>query len=818
LAKAEKYRYSFKTLEGQTCVVRFDFEGFVGSSTTLIGADQPFTLGEFNTDENIFKPIRAQLATMNIIGSSSGVTTNNFMMDNDDDVIVYFDFGSWTNYWMGYLTQDDFQETWIDTNHILTLRATEGLGLLKETKLGNNGAELIGTFTPFEIIQYAMQGAVQNFVDYRIYSNLFHDSMNDGNTYTGFDQCEIEAKTFQIDVLEYDDSYTAIEKINIAWNQTIYMYRGKWVIFRIEELYCPTTQNIRGFRSNASTRTLINTRYDVNVGVGQSVKPITPEMLRFLIRRTKQDIVQNNYESINEIVQNGSFARGSFIIEIGNFKSYNLDSWTWQEGGTSGAPAFTTPTTPSTGSLSRLEVYDGSYGVLEDNYVRFDSAIASSNAVYRWIKSTNLEVLEGEKIKFSVDTRYKNVFTDDGLKRQAYILLYGTTNKYYLKDDGTWIQTNSTFSTNENYLGTSYLTGGDPLFSDWITLSVDSQPAPQSGYINIILLNDFRTWESGGQESYYKSLQVQILSGFNGQFDIDITGVQSIFTKTDTLKIVDSSEIFLDDSFSNNYKGALLETDGITLTDRQWHRYRYSNEILGFRKENAIAHWQFNRFDRNKIDANFYGLTWNGGTEPIGLINTFKFVDDDTDKIYTILNLKEIDFSSSTWSATLIEVWDNDKDGSGDILKNFESDPTNGNYVVTGEFVIPFTIVSAADFTYNSTTKKFTYNGSISLTESFICNITGDINTINPSFPTATFKLYINEIQVDSDTHNASTTPSIFTISLNGTYTINPNDTLYVTISSNVGDFDVNGGELNMSYDYPSTLDYDPYQDKYIYK
>jgi hypothetical protein len=85
-------------------------------------------------------------------------------------------------------------------------------------------------------------------------------------------------------------------------------------------------------------------------------------------------------------------------------------------------------------------------------------------------------------------------------------------------------------------------------------------------------------------------------------------------------------------------------------------------------------------------------------------------------------------------------------------------------------------------------------------------------------FTTATFKLYINEIEVDSATHDASTTPSIFSISLNGTYTINPGETLYVTISSNVGDFDVNGGELTMTYDYPSTLEYDPYQDKYIYQ
>jgi hypothetical protein len=106
----------------------------------------------------------------------------------------------------------------------------------------------------------------------------------------------------------------------------------------------------------------------------------------------------------------------------------------------------------------------------------------------------------------------------------------------------------------------------------------------------------------------------------------------------------------------------------------------------------------------------------------------------------------------------------------------------------------------------------------VTLTDLFICNITGDINAINPMNTTATFKLYINDIQVDSDTYVASVTPSQFTISLNGTYTINPSNNLYVTISSNVGDFDINGGELSVTYDYPTTLTYDPYEDKYIYK
>lgn len=810
MARAEKYRYSFKTLEDQTCIVRFDFEGWVGSSTTLQGADQPFVLSEYNTDENIFKPIRSQLATMNIIGSSSGVTTDDFLMDNDDDVLVSFDFGAWGNYWVGYLTQDDFQETWVDTNHILTLRATEGLGLLKDSKLSNNGAELIGVFTPLQILQYAMQGVVQTFVDYRIYSNLFYESMTDGNLYTGLDQCNVEAKTFQIDVLEYDDCYTTIEKLNIAWNQTIYMYRGKWVIFRIEELYCPSTENIIGFRSLLGTRTFLSDRYDINVGVNETVKPVSSEMLRFIIRRTKQDTIQFNYDAINEIVQNGSFARGSFIGKIGTTLAYNVDTWDYED-------AFLDiGAVPTSGTFTRLEEYTSNDGPLFDNYVRFN--ITSSSLVgISYIRSNNINILTGEKFDFSVDARFKFSFTNNSKAQSVYILFYGTTNNYFLKDNGDWIQTNSTFTTNVEYLGIEFNKPSSPEDTSWVTFSVNSQPAPQNGYINILLAGHNNQYVTG-QERQFKTLRFTMISVFGGQEFNNISGIKSVFTKNNDLKITFDENIYFDDSFSDNFKGSILKADGVTLTDKKWHRARYDSEVLGFRKQNAVAHWQFNRFNRNKIDANFFGLTWDDGTQPIGLINTVKFVDDDEDKIYAILNLKNIDFSSSTWSATLLEVWDDNKDGAPAIPKTFDADPTNGNYIVTGQFIIPFTIISAADFTYDSVTKKFTYNGSISLTELFICNINGDINTINPMFPTATFKLYINEIEVDSATHDASTTPSIFSISLNGTYTISPQDTLYVTISSNVGDFDVNGGELNMTYDYPSTLEYDPYQDKYIYK
>ena len=104
----------------------------------------------------------------------------------------------------------------------------------------------------------------------------------------------------------------------------------------------------------------------------------------------------------------------------------------------------------------------------------------------------------------------------------------------------------------------------------------------------------------------------------------------------------------------------MFESDGDTLTDKNWLRRRYSSERFGFKRQNAIANWWINRKHRMRLECNFFGLKWDrSGTKlPIGLINTINFVDDAPDKTFAIVNMKEIDFMSCIWSANLIEIWD----------------------------------------------------------------------------------------------------------------------------------------------------------------
>jgi len=803
---ADKYRIEFKSRQGQDCVVRFNFSDFDGSVTTLIGTDKPFVLREFNMDEDIFKPVRPQQAEIQILTDASGVTIDSFLKDTDDVIKVYFDFGTWGNYWIGYLTQDDFQEIWQDSKHILVLRATDGIGKLSELELQDyDGDEVIGSTTPLTYIQYAMYKTPLPFIKFYVFNNLFHTSMTSGSNQTPLDQCKVDAKTFQKQVTEYDDSLTVLNKINAAFNQTVFMYKGMWHILRMEELYMPFADNLKGFVENFGVRTLVNKRFDIEVGSNSEVKQIVPEMLRFVIRKTKKDTISFKYDEFNEILCNETFSRGASTSITPSLKQYQLDSWKREFG------SIATPTLATTG-YGRKEEYNAS-GQLDDNYVYCDSAISSM----AWLRSCDVNVLAKEKLVLSFDHKYGTTFAGNTTQFVALIMFYGITNNYTLDNNGVWVQSNASWTTNIKYLSIYY--NGSPGLKpeEYQTLGVDSSQFPENGYFNILLIAADPTLFPGNVKKF-TNLKLEVLYPFNGYNDASITGIQSIFTKTVDVRNNYEDEIFIDDAFSRVYKGTILENDGETPTSIEWYRERFNTESWGFRKQNAIAHWEHNRFNRNKIDANFYGLTWSDGatTEPLGLINTIKFVDDDPNKVYGILNLKEIDFSNSTWNATLIELFDADKDDDGTVVtKTLDTTATAGTYnAIT---YAKLTVVSAADFTLNSNQDQLTYVGTLPITIPITASLGGNINSRTSS--PVLISLIKNTTTIASQSIAIPTTPFPFNANLNvGSVTLNTGDLLYIQLSSNITQIQVSTGGIDLSYTITSPYSYDPYQDKFIYK
>ena len=804
---AEKYRIEFKSREGQNCVVRFDFASYSGASTTLLGASRPFVLSEFNSDENVFKAVRPQQAEINFISRGGTFSIDDFAADTDQEITVYFDFGTWGNYWIGYLLQDDFQETWQDTQHVITLKASDYIGQLKNFPLSNSGAELIGRFTPWQILNYALDNTPQTTIRARIINNLFHSSMTAGIGYMPLDQCNIDAKAFQKSDTEFDDCYTVIEKINKSFNQTLFMYDGYWRFLRIEELYRAFSQNLTELYLPLTGPVGSNIRYDANIGVNETIKPVNGDMLKYSVRRTKSDTVNFRYDVFDEILTNESFSKGTLLYESPVEEAYTLDNWVHLTG------SLFAPTPVPFGNGKKNDY--NSLGQLTESYAFLENDTLNAE---HFIRSLSVKVLINETITINYQKRYSVGFSVTRLVGSGYVRLTDGTSNYFLNDQGGWDLIGGGQIGEIEYNGVD-----NNLPLEYQSVSIESKPMPISGDLTVYLLGP-NSAASGGSFTVpsevvrFQNLEFKVIPTFLSFTDNRLSGIQSIFTKSDNISSKFEDEIYMDDFSSGYHKGSIFESDGLTLTSKEWARGNYPSEVIGFRKQNAIAHVEHNLYNRTKVDANFYGLTWerSGTLYPIGLINTFKFVDDDPNKVYWILNLKEIDFSNSTWSGTLLEMYNeaNDKD-AGTTIKYLDTSTTLGTF--NALVYAKLSIVTPADFTINSNYDQITYNGTLAITVPITANLSGYINS-NTSSP-VTITLRKNTTIIATATITVPSNPFPFNAVLNvASVTIDPFDVLFIQYSSNITQVEVNGGGIDLNYTTTNAIGSTSYKDKFIYQ
>ena len=652
---ALKFIMEFENVERVKCVVNFFFTDYDGNPITIYGGARPFVLGEFNSDEDLFKPIRPQQATIEILASASGVKLEDFLSEDEDNIQVRFDFGDFNQYWLGFLSQEDMQETWIATNHILTLRADDGIGRLKNIELGDNdGNTLLGAYDFVELLQYATRGSALNFANGAIISNLFHTSMTDGTDRTGLDQCTTDARTFENSIASFDNKYTAIEKINRAWNQTMFQWFSKFYVLRIPEMF--TTEPLEGFTFDEIGRYTINQRYDMLVGVGERVKPIMPEMLKTYFKPSKQTTIKYNWDQFAQIVCNESFQEGTKLREVIisgiEYDVYSVDLWEGEYGANPLATVI-----PVVDRIERWRQYKSNSQPADD----FMQLLFLPGTDW-WAKSCPVYVQEGDFVEISFQHKNGAVATSSA-DIVGYVLFFATDTTIYALNgsSGIWgLVTGSIFGA----LTVARANDG----TEWSTFEIKATtPIPKPGYFRVYLNNDYSV--VGNNIRYFKDLNLSIEPSIQNLRRRLIQGDYDRYTIDSRIEKNFEEIIAFDDAETNIYKGAIYETDGITLTGDEWYRMKNFDgadataERFTFKRQNALAHWFQNRGYKMKLDVNMYGLLWEDPTDPpntlpIGLINTIKFVDDAPDKIFAITNMKEIDFMNNTWTASLIEIFD----------------------------------------------------------------------------------------------------------------------------------------------------------------
>jgi hypothetical protein len=793
LAKALKYRVEFYSKEGTLCQVDFRYEGYTaGVVYYLDGGARAFVLSEFNTDDNLFKGIRPFLAEIQIVTNSSSVSIDDFLADQDTDIEVRF----WYNgviYWSGFVLQDDFQESYENQNHILTITAAEALGALKDKQLSDDGVEIEVKKTPIELIEYCLQDTSKPLVDYTLINNLYHTSMSSTLPNTSLNQCLIDPRTFETSPRTYEDSYTVLDKVNTAFNQNIFQYENRWVIQRIEDLY--TSGNLRGYSTISTVTTTFNKRFDIEVGANSEVKPIAPQMLRFINRKPKETIVTFNYDRLAEVIKNSSFSRGDLIATYPTEKNYEVNNWT--------------ALTPGDDAPIRIERFESKFGALIENYI-----VVYTNTT---ITSEQVWINFGETIRFSIDTKYaNNLYSSSGIT--AKVTLIATGGNYTLNQSGNW----TLQSVSNQDLSIPY--GNDIFVTEWNTLEIESVSAPASGYIEVYLINT--TGTPSANNRYFKNMEFEILNRVDG-FVEGLTGIEAKFVKTQNIKFNNNYDLYLNDYISESYKGLIYEMDGETPTDFEWYRFRYNGERQSFKKQNAITHWSHDRYDRDKIDAAFYGLTWNdaGTSRTIGLLNTIKLVDEIPNKIFYISNLKEIDFYNATWSCTMEEVWDEDRDGAAGITRSLTLNATTGTFPNIS--IVPYNASTNPDFVVSGN-GTIIYRGAQPITETLTISLAGNFISYIGATPVAV-EFYVKQNGTTIKTQaftisGAAPFPFSVNLSPSGTYTINPEDEFEVSfdateVGKSITSIQFTSGTFNVSsYDIPNTLNYDPYTEKYLFK
>jgi hypothetical protein len=638
---ARKYYSAWVNAEGDSCQLDFYFASYSGSVTELSSGMRAFVLKEFNSDNDFYKPIRPQQAEFEIL--ADGVTLESFLFNNDNEVSIQFLWNG-SVYWRGWLIQDDFEESWIDSKHFITLRATEqlsGLNIIAPTlPVGHN--------TPLTFIINAISTtSISNTVDYglRVVNNLFYETMTDkdvDNTATCLDQMFISNSTFQRTLTTYDDYQTILEKINTSFNQTLFQYKGAAYLMRMSE-FLTYTANIPGIQYQplniVAPVIATSENYITYIGIEDDIKPIMPEMLRQVVRPFKKFQIDYKYEFPVEIICNESQLRGALVSSDASLRTYEIDCWDMY--------TFITRATAAGSSKYRLQVLNN--GQIIDDYSKIYTNAENEN----YLVSQGI-ILSQNNI-FELSFSYKRFISGTGPAtfNAAYVTFetYGGA-KYTLDDDGTWALSNSAYSINRKSLDANYLATQN--INEWVEVKVVSKDAPASGQLYINFINNI-----SGEQTGIKNIKANVTTGLR----LDVTGDYDLYTKSEDIKNNLRLQTFLDDGENRYWKGVIFSPDN-TLTGDNWYRMQYQAETFTFKREKAIAHWLLNRRYRQLITGNFYGLTWNSRDDLIGLMNRFIFTDDAPTKQFMIVNLQEMDFVSCQWKATLMETYDSTIDTS----------------------------------------------------------------------------------------------------------------------------------------------------------
>lgn len=720
MAYKTKYILPFENELNDLYEIYFDFIDFAGNPTQIFGAEDCMTLRSTTGDENIFEPILGTECLINIVVgkiSVDGIEWENDQLqifdliaqhDNDIRVTIYRNQDYTKSVFQGFIVVEDNSQPFLDPPFTLSVRALDGLGLLKGIDFVDaQGNAFSGSMNPLEWIAQILYKTDQK-LNIRSYFNIINISfpalpciesftINVNTFQTGQPQTSADP-TIDLAASAADDCYTALEKIVRCLRCRLFQQDGVWNLVNLWEYQNPNgytyyeysiSEPVAGIVSAARVGTKSKVKYDVQVSANDIMHLVKDDAVISLKLATKSEKLTYTYDqSLNKIC-NQNLSQG-----LEDSAHDGTISSTIQDPNINPAVTFTTqayfpfcfdhfdnndsvvgnqhmyPTIPpAKGAYIRAVKDSLSYEL--DRYLVLEKSTNQAT----FLRTSKFQIDASDVLQFSFDWRTReNLHTSSAtFYVAAYIYLHGTDGTFWSLrsvSDGSiagnpnvWLQTDSSFHLPGS--GASAIIGGPEIFdtaaNGYTNFSINaaggnaSVKAPVSGDIEIIL-----TYESiiGATEVWFKNISLTIIPFLQGSYTA-LKGDFNYASSNNNVKLTDEQDVQISDSPKRYFKGALLQIDGKSLMPPTWLRNGISGSTKRFTQ--LMEELIYNAFYRqpNKIEGTMRGLTWVDETLTVrgaGLINSYFFRDHPEPTKKFMLTSFEIDYSTGFGRRVFVEI------------------------------------------------------------------------------------------------------------------------------------------------------------------
>lgn len=565
----------------------------------------------------------------------------------------------------GFMLPDEGLIPFEDRPYDLTIRAADGLALLKNVALKQpDGTDFHGKYTLIEYIAACLFWTGLE-LPIKIYCDLFHSSMDDRDDAIEndmFGQAKLDHRTFMKSATEFVSCFEALEIIfkehfRIHQDYDLTTNEQVWTIDRIPQYqYVPSAINYYTLYDFDGTNPVGYEDHDNYAEIGK-LKLIykTNEVSRsgkFAVKKTRTNFKYNVWP---ELPLNNKFERGTFMGTAGPVSTYTIDDWTY--GAYRNQPAINAalPAVPvTTADAYRWSEYNV-FGIEILRQIVLEGVPATGSPV-SWgiLMSTAIPVNAGDLFKVSFE--YKASYSASGPGHVAMIFVKTSAGIKYFIEGFTNLETSPLRWKQDfgnTYVQNMWQTGTSTI--NYSTINIEPPAIPVDGELYISILAPANT----GHYLYMKSFNVEYTPMVAGGY-IPVKGDYWEHAQDANYIDVTENEIGISDSLPRAVKGNILREDGLTATSPSWYRYglpeiKHYKELANQGRYNT-EYRRFMKFQGTFTSTKASPANDPGLVRPLSFHMTYKLMDLPEQPECVLVAPLTIDYKEGRITAIFEEV------------------------------------------------------------------------------------------------------------------------------------------------------------------